>query len=44
MAETSAVQTAEIDCDANVLTCERFDVTGYPSFKLIDHGSVYDYS
>jgi len=32
---TSVANVAEVDCPANPITCERFDVHGYPSLKML---------
>tara|TARA_B100001093_G_scaffold497974_1_gene545522 strand:+ start:2610 stop:3107 length:498 start_codon:yes stop_codon:yes gene_type:complete len=32
-----------IDCDKDVKTAEKYNITGYPSIKLIKNNEVYDY-
>lgn len=33
----------EIDCDADTATADRFNITGYPTFKLVYNNKTYEY-
>ena len=33
----------EIDCDSDTTTADRFNITGYPTFKLVYNNKTYEY-
>lgn len=33
----------EIDCDSDTATADRFNITGYPTFKLVYNNKTYEY-
>eukprot|EP01094_Clydonella_sp_ATCC50884_P030250 TRINITY_DN9805_c0_g1_i2.p1 TRINITY_DN9805_c0_g1~~TRINITY_DN9805_c0_g1_i2.p1 ORF type:complete len:198 (+),score=62.77 TRINITY_DN9805_c0_g1_i2:124-717(+) len=38
------LSVGEVNCDINEEVCERFQVEGYPTLLLIDHGRIMRYS
>lgn len=41
--KANGIHVGRVDCDAHKMLCRRFEVTGYPTIKLIANNKLYDF-